>query len=352
MKDFTDLVYMKESFVIADSLGVAKRFNKQHKDVMRKIATVINSEEYNQRLASGGAPSFTLTSRKVDMPNNAVKNEPYYEMDRDGFTFLTMGFTGPRAVKWKWDYINAFNKMESYIQTRTLDDVVDDWIKEAKEWCDSLYNPKIKEVAAEVNRLEHEKVSMLGFEQKSYRDRVTQCENQTNLVQQHFQTHKISYGPWIKHQAEIHLELFGMTSAQFRREIGIFDHTNILTRDFFPYIIQHILYLGELGLCEYFDEGSENAFTLDEVLDVHRSFVNQRVMIYTRRNPGLNLSNVLVSHVRMVRDFIEGRLELSAISPYDTQRQWLEERIEVLNQLRQEYLSSLAELRKTPYKPI
>lgn len=237
MKDFTDLVYMKDYAVIADSLGVAKHFTKQHKDVMRKIPIIIDSEEYKQRLAEGRAPSFTLTSRKVNMPNGGVKDEPYYEMDRDGFTFLTMGFTGARASKWKWDYINAFNKMEEFIKARSVDDIITDMIRERMQKVDALYNPKIKEAAAEVNRLEHEKVSILGFEQKSYRDRMTQCENQTNLVQQHFQTHKISYGPWIKHQAEIHQELFGMTSAQFRREIGIFDHPNILTRDFFPYII-------------------------------------------------------------------------------------------------------------------
>lgn len=352
MKDFTDLVYMKESAAIADSLGVAKRFNKQHKDIMRRVEAVVNSVEYQQRLAEGHKRNFVIMSRLVNIGNNAKRSESYYEMDRDGFTFLTMGFTGAKAAKWKWDYINAFNKMEEFIKVRSVDDIITDMISERMQKVDALYNPKIKEVAAEVNRLEHEKVSMLGFEQKSYRDRVTQCENQTNLVQQHFQTHKISYGPWIKHQAEIHLELFGMTSAQFRREIGIFDHTNILTRDFFPYIIQHILYLGELGLCEFFDEGGDNPFTLDDVLEVHRSFVNQRVMVYTRKNPGLNLSNVLVQHVRMVRDFIEGRLELSSISPYDTQRQWLEERIDVLNQLREEYRKSLAVVRKTPYNPI
>ncbi len=69
-------------------------------------------------------------------------------------------------------------------------------------------------------------------------------------------------------------------------------------------------------------------------------------MVYTRKNPGLNLSNVLVQHVRMVRDYIEGRLELESVSPYDSQRQWLEERIDVLNQLRDEYRKSLATVRK------
>ena len=40
-------------------------------------------------------------------------------MNRDGFTFLAMGFTGKRADAWKWKYIEAFNKMEKVIQEKT-----------------------------------------------------------------------------------------------------------------------------------------------------------------------------------------------------------------------------------------
>ena len=35
-----------------------------------------------------------------------------YEMNRDGFAFLAMGFTGKKAEDWKLDFIDAFNLME------------------------------------------------------------------------------------------------------------------------------------------------------------------------------------------------------------------------------------------------
>ena len=41
-----------------------------------------------------------------------------YYLDRDFTTFIIMGFTGAKADKWKLDYINAFNKMESIIKNR------------------------------------------------------------------------------------------------------------------------------------------------------------------------------------------------------------------------------------------
>lgn len=37
-------------------------------------------------------------------------------MNRDGFSLLVMGFTGSEAMKWKLDYIKAFNAMEKLIQ--------------------------------------------------------------------------------------------------------------------------------------------------------------------------------------------------------------------------------------------
>jgi phage regulator Rha-like protein len=39
------------------------------------------------------------------------KTKPMYEITRDGFTFLAMGFTGKRAAEFKEKYIAMFNAM-------------------------------------------------------------------------------------------------------------------------------------------------------------------------------------------------------------------------------------------------
>lgn len=39
-----------------------------------------------------------------------------YVMNKDGFTLLVMGYTGETAMKFKEDYIDAFNKMEETIK--------------------------------------------------------------------------------------------------------------------------------------------------------------------------------------------------------------------------------------------
>lgn len=50
-----------------------------------------------------------------------------YTLTRDGFTMVAMGYTGAKAMKFKEDYITAFNRMEDALrgQPLTNDELVD-----------------------------------------------------------------------------------------------------------------------------------------------------------------------------------------------------------------------------------
>lgn len=43
------------------------------------------------------------------------KENPMFIMNRDGFNLLTMGFTGSKALNYKLEFIEAFNKMEAML---------------------------------------------------------------------------------------------------------------------------------------------------------------------------------------------------------------------------------------------
>jgi hypothetical protein len=47
-----------------------------------------------------------------------------FALDRDGFTLLVMGFTGPKALDWKIAYIEAFNRMEAALKARAANDTI------------------------------------------------------------------------------------------------------------------------------------------------------------------------------------------------------------------------------------
>jgi len=89
--------------VFATSLDVAKVFEKEHRNILRDIKNM------NDRVK----PNFEL---KYYLSKNN-KQMPMYSMNRDGFIFLVMSFTGTKAEIWKLDFIEAFNKMEETIKT-------------------------------------------------------------------------------------------------------------------------------------------------------------------------------------------------------------------------------------------
>lgn len=92
-----------EEKLITTSLKVAEHFEKEHKDVLESIR--------NLTAENSAASFFTETTYK-----SRGKEYPMYEMDRDGFSLLAMGFTGEKALKWKLDYIKAFNAMEAELK--------------------------------------------------------------------------------------------------------------------------------------------------------------------------------------------------------------------------------------------
>lgn len=103
-----ELVFKGESNqVLTNSLLVAEKFGKNHKHVLDAIRELISSAEKSAVLKMF-VPSTYIAS------NN--KENPMFIMNRDGFTLLAMGFTGEKALQFKLEYINAFNKMEEAIK--------------------------------------------------------------------------------------------------------------------------------------------------------------------------------------------------------------------------------------------
>lgn len=104
-----NLVIMKDQQAVTSSLQVAENFEKSHKHVLEaidnKIQSAENSADYKKMFCEG------------TYQDTRGRNQKMYYMNRDGFTFIAMGFTGSKADTFKLKYIEAFNKMESHIKT-------------------------------------------------------------------------------------------------------------------------------------------------------------------------------------------------------------------------------------------
>lgn len=101
-----ELVFLKNEEALTDSLSVAEMFEKRHDRVLRAIDNLVETLPKNEE-----RKMFILSRRKAD----DGQFHRMYLMNRDGFSLLVMGFTGPKALEWKLKYISAFNAMEKVI---------------------------------------------------------------------------------------------------------------------------------------------------------------------------------------------------------------------------------------------
>ncbi|MCA1343919.1 Rha family transcriptional regulator [Lactiplantibacillus pentosus] len=103
-----DLVIMKNKQAVTSSLQVAEVFEKNHRDVLKAI-TNLKKDVRN----------FAQMFSETNIPDSYGRNRRAFYMNRDGFTLLAMGFTGDKALKFKLQYIEAFNSMEEQVKLPT-----------------------------------------------------------------------------------------------------------------------------------------------------------------------------------------------------------------------------------------
>ncbi|ELV7189501.1 Rha family transcriptional regulator [Campylobacter coli] len=108
----------KDEQVSCTSLDVAKVFGKEHKNILRDIKNILNDlrEIGDVQCKSNFELSFKV--RKIQGFKGRERKYPYYNLTRDGFSLLAMGFTGKEALQWKILFIDAFNEMERIIKNQ------------------------------------------------------------------------------------------------------------------------------------------------------------------------------------------------------------------------------------------
>ena len=87
-----ELVYLKNDEPVCSSLQVAEKFGKRHTHVIERIEKIIENDS-----TENSAQCFKASIYK----DSTGKSNKMYVMNRDGFTFLVMGFTGKKANEWR-----------------------------------------------------------------------------------------------------------------------------------------------------------------------------------------------------------------------------------------------------------
>jgi Rha family phage regulatory protein len=106
--------------VITNTIQLANHFLKRPSEINRRIALLSNKGLCRI------APSYYL--------NQQGKKQKYYELSRDQFLLVVMGFTGSKADQFKSDFIQLFNQQEAELrQWQTGRLVATDTTKQAND---------------------------------------------------------------------------------------------------------------------------------------------------------------------------------------------------------------------------
>jgi Rha family phage regulatory protein len=104
------LVELTQFGARTNSRIVAEVFEKEHKHVLAAIDDILEKKPALR------GPNFRPTEEVVKI-GVAPRTIRFFDMDRDGFTLVAMGFTGAKALDWKIAFIEAFNRMEAALRS-------------------------------------------------------------------------------------------------------------------------------------------------------------------------------------------------------------------------------------------
>ena len=98
------VVIIRDRRATTTSLEVAKIFNKKHKNVLRDIENLDTSSAFHR-----------LNFEPIFHRDSYDREQKMYQICKDGFVFLVMGYRGQTAAAFKESYINEFNRREREI---------------------------------------------------------------------------------------------------------------------------------------------------------------------------------------------------------------------------------------------
>ena len=184
---YNDNLDIKKTKNITNSLLVAQTFKKEHKNVLRDIENIL------KETTGSDLSSLNFYIKKKQYKDLKGELRPYYEMDKDFFTLLVMGYTGSKAMKFKIDYINKFNQMEQELlrrketrqtgktirfdYTNFIQMVNGSKEKEERNWSYKTYTDLVYKIVFEGKTAKQKRIELNLKDKQNLRDFLTNEEN-------------------------------------------------------------------------------------------------------------------------------------------------------------------------------
>lgn len=181
----TELVTInKNGNNVTTSLIIAEIFDKRHDNVIRDIQNMECSPEFN-----------ALNFEEIKYSDSRGRIQTAYEITKDGFSFLVMGYTGAKAGEFKEKFINEFNKREAMLKS-------DDYIIERAM---SVLASRTKLLEAQLEA----KTERLQLQESVIKESAPKVEYYEEVLQSKatYTSTQVSKEVGFRHAEQLHLEL-------------------------------------------------------------------------------------------------------------------------------------------------
>lgn len=169
------------------SLIVAEVFGKDHHNVLRDISNLTCSDDFRKL-------NFELLVKMNKLPQGGASKSEWYEMTKDGFSFLVMGYTGAKASAFKELFLKAFNQQNALLKDDRY--IVGRAMKIMAEWNKTLE----KQVEQQTEQLAlQEKEIKVMVPKVEYYDEVLRSKGiiSTTLISQELGISAITLNRWL-----------------------------------------------------------------------------------------------------------------------------------------------------------
>lgn len=150
---------------VTTSVIVGKIFGKDHDKVCRDIKNLNCSLEFN-----------TANFGVIKYIDSRGREQECYEITKDGFSFLVMGYTGIRAGEFKEAFINEFNRRGELIKTFVIPKTLSQALMLAAEQAERIENQEMLLIEKDNN------INELSNHNKIMKPKVVKYDKMNNMT--------------------------------------------------------------------------------------------------------------------------------------------------------------------------
>lgn len=119
-------VFVRAGAAFTTTITIAEVFGKRHAHVIEAVRTIIANARPAENSAGSQNQRVVGWFREYLYLDEKGQQRPAYEVTREGFSLLAMGFTGPKAQEFKVALICRFEELEAELRGRPAPLALDD----------------------------------------------------------------------------------------------------------------------------------------------------------------------------------------------------------------------------------